>query len=346
MLTPDYLDGLPEPIVKILQNVEDFMIGDIARRMRKVGDATSTAEIQRIALQTMGESTKAINAKIAEAMGMTQKEVAQIFAQSEQVVTDNQAQIFEAVGIKQDLGFAKRIGQAAVQSAMGDLSNLTRTMGYPTNSGQFTLWTDAYRQALGFAQMQVATGAIDYNTAIRQAIKPFTARGLCSVNYASGRVVSIEAAARQCIIGGVSDMANAIGEKNAKDFGADGWEISAHGDCAPDHEAAQGRQYSNKEYEALNSLLARPIGTLGCRHSAYPILMGISGRAYSDARLAEMKRKNAEGITYEGRHYTGYEATQMQRQIERSIRKTKRELIGADKAGLKDDFMTSSIKLR
>ncbi|MEG2520955.1 MAG: phage minor capsid protein, partial [Christensenellaceae bacterium] len=74
--------------------------------------------------------------------------------------------------------------------------------------------------------------------------------------------------------------------------------------------------------------------------------MGISGRAYSDARLAEMKRKNAEGITYEGRHYTGYEATQMQRQIERSIRKTKRELIGFDKAGLKDDFMTSSIKLR
>ncbi|MEG1991431.1 MAG: phage minor capsid protein, partial [Christensenella sp.] len=48
MLTPDYLDGLPEPIVKILQNVEDFMIGDIARRVRKVGDATSTAEIQRI----------------------------------------------------------------------------------------------------------------------------------------------------------------------------------------------------------------------------------------------------------------------------------------------------------
>ncbi|MEG2686339.1 MAG: phage minor capsid protein, partial [Christensenellaceae bacterium] len=59
-----------------------------------------------------------------------------------------------------------------------------------------------------------------------------------------------------------------------------------------------------------------------------------------------MKRKNTEGITYEGRHYTGYEATQMQRQIERSIRKTKRELIGFDKAGLKDDFMTSSIKLR
>lgn len=345
-LTPDYLKTLPDPVIRILYDVEDFAIADIARRIRKMGTATSTAELQRIALQALGEGTEAVNRKIADALGVMEEEVERIFAESEEIATDNQAQIAEGMGIALDDSFAQRIGEAAVQAAKGDLANLTRTAGYVMQDGQFTLWTDAYRQALSLAQMQIASGVVDYNTAVRQAIKPFTQQGMSSIGYASGRRVSIEAAARQAILGGVSDMANEVMKKNAADLGTDGWEISAHIDCAPDHEPYQGRQYSNEEYEQLNNSLARPIGTLNCRHIAYPVLLGISEPMYSETQLREMRRKNADGITYEGKHYTLYEADQMQRRLERAIRKTKRELIGYEGAGLKDEFTAASIKLR
>ena len=75
-------------------------------------------------------------------------------------------------------------------------------------------------------------------------------------------------------------------------------------------------------------------------------MLGISEPVYTEKRLQEMREANKAGITYEGKHYTLYEADQMQRRIERSIRKCKRELIGADEGGLKDDFTAGSIKLR
>jgi len=346
MLTPDYLKTLPDPIIRILYEVEDYTIADIARRIRKMGTATSTAELQRITLQALGEGTAAINEKIAEALKVSEKEIERIFAESEEIATDNQAAIAEKLGVSLDTGFARRIGEAAVKAAMGDLANLTRTAGYIMQGGQFTMWTDAYRQALSFAQMQVATGAIDYNTAIRQAIRPFTAQGMTTIGYASGRRISIEAAARQCILGGVKDMAAEVMKKNAEDIGADGWEITAHAACAEDHQPYQGRQFRREDYEALNNVLARPIGTLNCRHMAFPVLLGISEPMYSEKQLQAMKAANKAGLEYEGKHYTLYEAEQMQRQLERSIRKTKRELIGADEAGLHDDFTAKSIKLR
>lgn len=345
MLTPEYLKGLPDSIVQYFYDVEDFIIKDIARRIRKMGTATSTAEIQRIALEAWGEDIRQINSKIADALDITGEEVQRIFDSSLEVATDNQAAIAKAAGLSLDTGFAQQIGDAAVKAAVGDITNLTRTAGYLMSGGQFTLWTDAYRRALGTAQMQVAAGAADYNTAIRNVLRTFTQNGL-TVQYASGAKRSLESAVRQCVIGGVKDTAAEVMKKNAEDLGMDGWEISAHVDCAPDHEPYQGRQFSVKDYERLNNSLARPIGSYNCRHMAHPVMLGISEPVYSTSELSRMRQHNAEGVTYEGRHYTMYEADQMQRQLERSIRKTKRELIGADEAGLHDDFTAKSIKLR
>src|SRR5699024_8629655 len=60
----------------------------------------------------------------------------------------------------------------------------------------------------------------------------------------------------------------------------------------------------------------------------------------------QLKAVDPPDFEYEGKTYNAYEASQKQRQIERSIRKTKRELIVYDNVGLKDDFTSASIKLR
>ena len=49
--------------------------------------------------------------------------------------------------------------------------------------------------------------------------------------------------------------------------------------------------------------------------------MGVTPQQYSPAELEQMRQKNENGITYNGRHYTGYEATQRQRNLESAMRR-------------------------
>ena len=128
-------------------------------------------------------------------------------------------------------------------------------------------------------------------------------------------------------MGGLGLMQEQISQQNHDDMGADGWEISAHAASAPDHEPIQGKQYSDKEYTALNNSLIRRIGTLNCGHAAYPIILGVSEPQYSEEELEELRQQNEEGITFEGKHYTMYEATQSQRRLERAMRSQKRKIL-------------------
>ena len=83
--------------------------------------------------------------------------------------------------------------------------------------------------------------------------------------------------------------------------------------------------------ERLNNSLVRRIGTLNCGHSAHPIVYGASIPQYTPEELEEMRQKNETGISFRGKHYTGYEATQRQRRLERAIRAQKRKIL-IDKA--------------
>ena len=56
-------------------------------------------------------------------------------------------------------------------------------------------------------------------------------------------------------------------------------------------------------------------------------------------------RQNAEGIDFEGKHYTLYEATQRQRSLERSIRKTKRKILIDEAAGDAEKLQWDQIRL-
>ena len=67
-------------------------------------------------------------------------------------------------------------------------------------------------------------------------------------------------------------------------------------------------------------------------------------RTYTDEQLAHID--DGLGCTYDGKSYTAYEATQMQRRLEREIRATKLLKIGNKASGLDDDARAANIKLR
>lgn len=59
-----------------------------------------------------------------------------------------------------------------------------------------------------------------------------------------------------------------------------------------------------------------------------------------------MKPENRPKIKFEGREYDDYQATQKQRQIERTIHKLKRRKVAFEAAGLTDEAQDANIRLR
>ena len=71
----------------------------------------------------------------------------------------------------------------------------------------------------------------------------------------------------------------------------------------------------------------RRIGTLNCGHVASPIILGVNSPQYNAEELEKFRQDNEAGVTFDGKHYTGYEATQMQRRLERAIRAQRRRVL-------------------
>lgn len=147
-------------------------------------------------------------------------------------------------------------------------------------------------------------------------------------------------------MGGLGLMQEQITQQNHDDLGCDGWEISAHAASAPDHEPIQGKQYSDAAYTALNNSLVRRIGTLNCGHAAFPIILGVNSPQYTTEELEKFRVDNEKGVTFDGKHYTCYQATQVQRKLERAIRRQKRRVLVDEAAGDKDKLLTDQIKLQ
>lgn len=90
----------------------------------------------------------------------------------------------------------------------------------------------------------------------------------------------------------------------------------------------------------------RRIGTLNCGHAAFPIILGVSRPQYTPEELQKFREDNAAGIDYQGKHYTMYEATQMQRRLERSMRTQKRRILRDEATQDKEKLQINQIRLR
>lgn len=344
MLTPEQVDGLNVAFERLVEPITEYIIKDVARRVGEAGQLTSTAAYQIWRAQELGMSRDQIEKMVAKELDKSIPEVKRLFKQAAEVGYNFDISHLprEAVDFASN-GTMQQITQAAINLAEEGLRNITQTLGFKTPDGTVHPLLEAYQQTTDFAFQQVFTGATDYNTAIRQACAKLATGGIKTIDYASGVHTTLEAAIRRNMMGGLGLMVEQISQQNHDDLGADGWEISAHGNCAPDHEPIQGKQYTDKEYEALNNSLHRRIGTLNCGHAAFPIILGVNQPQYTRAELEKFRTDNAKGYTFEGRHFdTRYEATQYQRKIERAIRAQKRRVM----LGYDEDAKTKLTLLR
>lgn len=335
MLPPESIDALRILATQITDPVTNFLLRDIARRIAEAGKITSTAEYEIWKSQELGVSRQEIKKKLAKLFETSLDEIDELLEQAAEEGYKFDLSKFPTV---EGVPFEKneslqQIVKAAVTLAQDDFTNITQTIGMISPYGQRLPLYDAYNACCDFAFKQVFTGAADYNTAVQMACRNLYRRGLVTVDYESGAKASIETAVRRNIMGGLGLMQEKISEQNHEKYGADGWEISAHAASAPDHEPIQGKQYRDEDYQKLNDSLVRRIGTLNCGHAAFPIFYGVTEPTYTAEQLEAFKRANVDGITYQGKHYTMYEATQMQRRLESSIRQCKRKITVLDALG-------------
>ena len=348
MLTPEQIAAYRDQALRITDPINEFLLEDIARRISEAGQLTSTAAYQVWRAQQLGMSQKEIKKRLRKLLNVSQKDIEKLLTQSAEVGYDFDIKNLphtRAVPFAENESL-QQIVEAAVKLAQEDFTNLTQTLGMIDPYGNALPLQDVYRSCTDFAFKQVITGATDYNTAIRRATKNLADHGVLTIDYQSGVHTSLEAAVRRNIMGGLGLMQEQITQHNHDELGCDGWEISAHANSAPDHEPIQGRQYSDAEYEALNNSLQRRIGTLNCGHAAFPIILGVNEPQYTKAELEKFREDNEKGITFEGRHYTGYEATQMQRKLERSIRAQKRRVLAAEASGDKEGLTIAQTRLQ
>lgn len=166
-----------------------------------------------------------------------------------------------------------------------------------------------------------------------------------------GVVNRLDVAVRRAVLTGISQVTGKISEHNAAELETDIVEVTAHAGARPDHAEWQGGWYSlsgkSKKYRSLAEATGygRVDGLKGanCRHDFFPVIEGIDTPLYTKEELANIDPPPFE---YNGKTYTYYEATQKQRSMERAIRKTKREILAADKSGDKDRFTEKSVRLR
>lgn len=347
MLTPEQLQNLPQDLTDLYEQLSEFILRDIARRIAKGAEITDTAEYQLYRARSLGLSTDEIAAKIAEINGSSAAEINRLIreaaAQSDEfdrkmLGADNGA----AVPLEENTQLQKLISAQIAETA-GKCENLTNTMGFADHDflGRvyYLSMTDMYRREMDSAHMKVTTGATDYMTAIRQACSKLAASGVRTIDYESGRSDRIEVAARRALLTSVAHVTHRISEENGEELGADGWEMSAHSGSRPSHAIYQGRQYTQEQYERIiKPLISEP----NCRHDVFPIILGVSEPVYTEEELQNIDQPP---FTYEGRKYTAYEASQQMRKMERAMRKQKDRCIVADAAGDEEAFATASIRL-
>lgn len=348
MLTAAQIDALRRRSEQLVDPIVDFLIEDIAKRVSEAGQLTGTAAYEVWRVQQLGMSQRELKKEIAKRLKVSQSDVEKLLTQAAETGYNFDISRFptsQAVPLSANSSL-QQILDATVRQAQEDLLNITQTIGFVGPDGNVHELTQAYQQACDFAFQKVSTGAQDYVSAVREATANLAKKGIRTIDYESGVHTSLEAAVRRNIMGGMGIMQEQISKRNHDYLGCDGWELSAHSGSAPDHEPYQGKQYTDEEYTRLNNSLVRRIGTLNCGHAAFPIILGVNSPQYTPEELEDMRRENEKGITYEGKHYTLYEATQRQRNLESAARNRKRRILIDEQLGDKDKLQNDQIRLQ
>lgn len=368
--TPEVLDAIPEEAAGLFRALELTLLKDISTRLTLSGKLNEVTISDIKALRALGLNTAEIRKAVLETTKLGKKELDKAIAEA---VRYNQAYYDEVITLA-DITVPDTLVSvadiAAIQKqSLDTFRNITQSMGFLVDAGRTMLPpARAYQWALDSALMQVQSGAISYSQAIANATRQLADSGLKVVEYESkeqpgkiGHIDQADVAVRRAVLTGVSQVCDKYTDQAAEYLDSPYVEISAHAGARDipypnpwsSHKDWQGKVYYQSKHGEKDPLGKYPDlvektgygevdGLLGanCRHIRYVWVEGVSERTYTDEQLRNI---DPPPVEYEGKTYTHYEATQKQREIERTVRKWERREAAATNS---QDKQIAKIRIR
>lgn len=368
-LTPEQIDLIAnEYLVGVFQEMEQDVISDIARRVRKTGRLTETAELMAQNMANQGFSPAEIRTQVMQVLNADQKfqaDVAKNTLEYKKKVAERIDQLVEEAKeagdelvanagrmcYNDDLALWREAGKELNNTALPQIIEATQTQTQETlrNLTQTTALAlrdasgvgvpimDGYKRFLDKTTLQVATGTFSYDEAVNRTIKEMAKSGIRYVEYSSvnGRktMTELDVATRRAVRTGISQMAGRIMEENVKNSDTDLVITSQHMGSRPEHASWQNKVFSltgkTKGYKTLAD------GT------GYGTVTGLKGANcthnfypyWPGISVKEPDIKEPPPMKVNGREYTYYQATQKQREYERKLRAAKREIAIQEQSG-------------
>lgn len=352
MLDDKIINVLVDRLVSRIEQGNEYILKQMGNTIRYIGTLSPSKANQLVNILKYGGNYDKIVRKLAQITELNIRDIEKIF---EAVAKENlyfAKQFYEYRKIKY-IPYEKNISlqrqvKALARITANNYMNMSRTLAFTKIENGKVIYTDlarTYQNMIDEAVLNISQGKTDFNSNMYKTIKELGQSGIKTVDYASGYSRRLDSAVRQNIQGALRDMSNELQKQFGEEFDYDGIEVSHHANPAPDHEFIDGEQFSKEEFEKIDSELERPVGELNCYHYIFPIILGVSKPNYTKGQLQADKENNKKGFVYEGKHYTLYEGTQLQRKIETEIRKAKDTQIIAKASSNKELVQESQTRI-
>lgn len=325
----DYKDQMAGKIAERYQELEERIMNDIIRRIKKTKKITSTADWQINRLRIIGYSSEDIEKEIKKALNASYPEMFELYDNVIEWEYVRNKDIYEQINAEyipfEQNERLKQITDAIIDQSLEDLENVTNSLGFYLDYGNgkkiITPLSKVYTNYLDAACFDIVTGSFDYGSVLRRVVTQLTNSGMRTVDYASGKADRVDVAARRAVLTGVSQITGRISEYNAERLGTEYFEVEWHPGARPTHTVWQGRVWTKEQLRSVCGL-GTVTGLLGanCYHTHHPFFPGISERNWSDEWLQKQDIKENKPREFQGKEYTLYGAKQRQRQMERAMR--------------------------
>ena len=257
MITPKDMERFTEnEVVKMYGELNQDLTKTIIKQLKKGGDLSSYTQSQIIALKRAGgeEVFKEALKKTDGLSAKRKKEIEKLFDDIASTEMKGYKTVFEKKGIEyklskemiQTLNYAKKVGNR-------DLNNLTKSIAYKSKK--------TYIKAVDQVYKEVATGAYDYNTSIKKAVRNLASKRITLKNKA-GRQEQIDVAVKRNLFTGIQQTANDIAKQIGDLIDANCVKIGHSGSCRPSHHVIDGVTMSIKKFEKYEYLTEEP----NCNH--------------------------------------------------------------------------------
>lgn len=339
MLEPDYFYGKSDVLISYEQELEDWILQDIAMRLLKAEAMAGTTDMELYKLRQLGLHQNEIVKRLS---ALTQKSTAEIRRLLQDAVLtswDDDKSTMSRLGIDAvsplENPVVMELLDAEFKKTLGEVNNLTRSTMMQSQRDLMNM--------LNEAEMRVAAGVQSYSAAVCDILDRYGKTGIM-VDYPTGTRRTLEAAVRMCVVTSMNQTAAQVTNHYIAEHNVEYVLVSAHLGARTQvkgqpylagHDNWQGRCYkiSGSEPDAPNlaemtgydivngtGYVLNPLGLHGynCRHSHKPWNKSLRN-PYLD------ENGNLKIDSEENRKV--YELQQQQRAMERAIRQTKRQLL-------------------